>query len=395
MRGIHTRVKARDITEQHRASSPLELLFDLTFVVAIGALVAQLAHAIEKGHAGEAIGPFLMVFFAVWWAWNQFTWLSSAYDSDDALYRVLTLVQMGGVLVLAAGVPSAFEEGNFFAITIGYLIMRLGLLGILARAWLDDPESRPNSQRYLIGISLVQVGWLLRLVLAPAEWAVASFVVLAVAELAVSPWADRAKNLAWHPHHIAERYGLFTIILLGESVLAVTLAVQVGVADGVTAPLVVVASAGLVLLFMLWWLYFSEPAAEGLVQRRDRSYIWGYGHYLIYASLAAVGAGLEVAVAAATHHLESSDTIVGFALAIPVALFIVLLWLLHAPLVERVSIPPLATVIAAVVILLLPLAAPAIGVTGVTIAITAATVLLLVVALNARPREARASAAGS
>ena len=107
MKAIRTRVRARDITESHRVSSPLELLFDLTFVVAVGALVAQLAHKVAEGDAASTVGPFLMVFFAIWWAWNQFTWLASAYDNDDALYRVFTLIQMGGVLVLAAGVALA------------------------------------------------------------------------------------------------------------------------------------------------------------------------------------------------------------------------------------------------------------------------------------------------
>ena len=65
MKAIRTRVRARDITENHRVASPLELLFDLTFVVAVGSLVGQLAHAIAEGHAGEAVGPFLMVFFAI------------------------------------------------------------------------------------------------------------------------------------------------------------------------------------------------------------------------------------------------------------------------------------------------------------------------------------------
>lgn len=389
MTGIRTRVRARDITEHHRVSSPLELLFDLTFVVAVSALVTQLAHAIEEGHAGEAIGPFLMVFFAVWWAWNQFTWLASAYDSDDVPYRIFTLVQMGGVLVLAAGVPTAFESQNFLAITLGYLIMRLGLLATLVRAWIDDPESRPNSQRYIIGIAVVQVGWILRLIFIPVEFIVPAFLVLAVSELLVSPWADRAAHLAWHPHHIAERYGLFTIILLGESVLAVTLAVQAAVVEGVTVPLVAVATSGLVLLFTLWWLYFSEPAGEGLVKRRDRSYIWGYGHYFIYASLAAIGAALEVAVVAATHSIETSEVVIGYALAIPVTVFVVLLWLLHAPIVERVIIPPAATIVAAVAIMLLPLAAPAIGVLGVTVAITATAVALLAVALIWERRPAR------
>lgn len=382
MKEIRTRLVARSITEENRASSPLELLFDLTFVVAIGSLVAQLAHAVTAGKAGEAIGPFLMVFFAIWWAWNQFTWLASAYDNDDVLYRVFTMVQMGGVLVLAAGVPTAFTNQDYLAITLGYLIMRLGLLATLLRAMRDDPESRPTTSRYIIGIAVAQFGWLLRLLFVPVDYIVIAFIVLVVAEAAVAPWADRARPLSWHPHHIAERYGLFTIILLGESVLAVTIAVQEGIADGVAAPLVLVAVAGLVLLFTLWWLYFSEPAAEGLVNRRERAYVWGYGHYFLFASLAAIGAALEVAVVAVTGKAEASAVTVGYALAIPVAVFLVLLWLLHVPLVDRVVIHPIATISAAVLVLLAPLAAGAIGVLGVTMAITLTCVALLVVTIG-------------
>ncbi|CAN5262424.1 low temperature requirement protein A [soil metagenome] len=383
MTPIRTRMRARDITEEHRASTPLELLFDLTFVVAVGSLVAQLAHHVAEGEGAQTVGPFLMVFFAIWWAWNQFTWLASAYDNDDALYRVFTMVQMGGVLVLAAGVPAAFQEQDFLAITVGYLVMRLGLLATLARAMQEDPESRPNSRRYFIGIAVVQVGWLLRLFFIPVEYLVPAFLVLAAAELAVSPWADRAARLAWHPHHIAERYGLFTIILLGESVLAVTVAVQESLVDGLSVPLILVAAAGLVLLFALWWLYFSEPAAEGLVARRERSYIWGYGHYLIYASLAAIGAGLEVAVKSVSHRAHTSEVVAGYSLAIPLAVFVLMLWLLHAPIVERVAIPPVATVIAVVAILVAPFTAAGIGTLGATALMTAITVALLVVALGA------------
>ena len=386
MIGIRTRVRARDITENHRVSSPLELLFDLTFVVAISSLVTQLVHAVAEGHAAEVVGPFLMVFFAIWWAWNQFTWLASAYDNDDVPYRVLTMVQMGGVLVLAAGVPSAFAVQDFGAITLGYLIMRLGLLGTLIRTMVDDPESRPNAQRYVVGIALVQVGWLLRLFFVPNEYIVPAFILLAVLELLVSPWADRAGSLAWHPHHIAERYGLFAIILLGESVLAVTVAVQEAIVDGVDASLVVVAVSGLVLLFTLWWLYFSEPAAEGLVRNRDKSYIWGYGHYGVYASLAAIGAGLEIGVKAVTHHTEIGDVAAGYAVAIPLAVFLLLLWLLHAPL-GPVSIPPVATVVASVAILAAPLTAAGIGILGSTVLMTLITVALLVAAFaSARSR---------
>jgi len=380
MNALRSRVVARNIDEPHRKTTPLELLFDLTFVVAVASVVAQLTHAVEVGHAFEAIGPFLMVFFSIWWAWNQFTWLASAYDTDDVPYRLFTMLQMGGILVLAAGVPMAFDSGNFAAVTIGYLILRVGLIATLLRAIRDDPETRATARRYALGIGVVQVGWLLRLLL-PAELAMVSFLILVVAELAVPLWADRAKRLSWHPHHIAERYGKFTILVLGESVLAVTIAVQEALQDGLSPSLIVASVGGLVLLFALWWLYFSEPAAEGLEKKRERYLFWNYGHYFLYAALAAVGTGIEIAVRSVTSDLESSELVVGYSLALPVAIVLLLLWLLHAPMVERVSIPRSATVVAVVAVLALPFAASALGTIGVAVAIAAVVVLLLLVAL--------------
>ena len=388
MNPLRTRMAARDITESHRASSPLELLFDLTFVVAVAQIAIQLATRIADGHPVEAVAPFLSVFFAIWWAWNQFTWLASAYDTDDVLYRVCTMVQMAGVLVLAAGVPTAFG-GDFLYVTIGYLIMRVGLIGILARAMYEDPGSRAVSRRYLIGISVVQTGWLLSLLFVPPELRGLAFIVLATAELLVAPWASRVGDLAWHPHHIAERYGLFTIILLGEIVLASAAAVQLGIKTGVTAELWIVAFTGLVLLFALWWLYFSQPAGDGLERHRGRSYIWGYGHALIFAGLVAVGAGLEVAVESAVHHIDATPTLIGYAIAIPLAVVLILIWALHAPLVDETVIHPVATITAAVLVLVVPLLAPAIGVVGTLGAITACVVGLLVFTLARGTASAR------
>jgi low temperature requirement protein LtrA len=377
---LRTRMAARDITENHRVSSPLELLFDLTFVVAIAQVAGQLAIAIAHDEVLGTIGPFLMVFFAIWWAWNQFTWLASAYDTDDALYRVFTMVQMAGVLVLAAGVPLAMH-GSFGYVTVGYLIMRVGLLAMLVRAMKEDPDSRPTTARYVIGISVVQALWLLRLLL-PAALGMPAFVVLAIAELLVAPWASRARDLAWHPHHIAERYGLFTIILLGESVFASTTALQIGITEnGITVELAVIAVAGLVLLFTLWWLYFAEPAGEGLVAHRERSYIWGYGHYLMFASLAAIGAGLEVTVESAGGHVAASPTLVCLAVAVPVSIFLVVLWAIHAPIVDRVVVHPAAIAVAVVGILIVPSSAPSIGVAAALSAMVAIVVGLLLFTL--------------
>ena len=197
-----------------------------------------------------------------------------------------------------------------------------------------------------------------------------TFIVAAALELLVPIWAERPGMTSWHPHHIAERYGLFTIILLGESVSASAIGVQSGLeAHGVSPALVVIAAAGLVLLFALWWLYFLEPAGEGLESRRNRSFYWGYGHYFVFASLAAIGAGLEVAVQRGAAHADASDAAVEYAIAIPVAVFLLMLYILHAPLVPEVVIRPLKTGIAILLVLLAPLASPLIGLVGVTIVI--------------------------
>ncbi len=151
-------MQERSTDEPHRASSPLELLFDLTFVVAIASITAQLAHGIAAGHALDELAAFLQVFFAIWWAWMNFTWFASSYDTDDVLYRLLTMVQMAGVLVLAAGVPAAFGSSDYRAITFGYLVMRVGLVAQWLWAGTEDPASRRTAVRYALGISVVQVG---------------------------------------------------------------------------------------------------------------------------------------------------------------------------------------------------------------------------------------------
>jgi low temperature requirement protein LtrA len=375
------RMHGRDTDEAHRVSSPLELLFDLTFVVAIAQVASQLATAAENGHELQVLGAYLSVFFAIWWAWMNFTWFASAYDTDDVPYRLATLIQMAGVLVLAAGVPSAFEHGDFTAITIGYLIMRVGLVTQWVRAAVEHPEGRVTALRYAAGISVVQIGWVSRLAL-PAEWGWWTFLVLAALDLSVPLWAERTGKTSWHPHHIAERYGLFTIIVLGESVSASAIGVQKSLAAGaLSVSLVAIAAAGLALLFALWWLYFLEPAAEGLASRRGRSFYWGYGHYFVFASLAALGAGLEVAVQRGGAHTEVSDTALEYAIALPVAVFLLMLWVLHAPLVPEVVIRPLKTLLAIALVLLLPLASPTIGVVGVVIGIALVAGLLVAITL--------------
>ncbi|MFB2554931.1 low temperature requirement protein A [Herbiconiux liangxiaofengii] len=382
------RMRGRSIHEEGRVSTPLELLFDLTFVVAVASIVAQLAAAIAENEISSALPNFLMVFFAIWLAWLNFTWFASAYDTDDVPYRLLTMLQMGGVLVLASGVPGAFDDDDWRLITLGYFIMRLAMVAQWLRAAVQDADGRSTALGYAIGISVVQALWIVRL-FATAGWPTAAqtavFVLLALCELAVPAFAERNRRIAWHPHHVAERYSLFTIILLGESVAASSSAVQ-GVlsAGSATGEFVLVAASGLALLFGLWWVYFLEPAHEGLERRRSWSYFWGYGHYLLFAALAALGAGLEVGVESIGHHVEAPVTVAAYAVAVPVAVFVVLMWVLYRPLTGPTVIPPALSLGAAVILLLLPLAAPALslGVVVLLIAVVVAAVVAVTVVLR-------------
>jgi low temperature requirement protein LtrA len=352
-------MRARSTQEPHRASTPLEAFFDLCFVVAVAATGVPLHHSIADGRVAFGVGHFLLVFFAIWWAWMNFTWFASAYDTDDDVYRITTLVQIAGVLVLAAGVDPAFEDGDFRVITAGYVIMRLALVGQWLRAARADAERRPVALRYAFGVAVVQVAWLLRLLL-PEGLLVPAFLALVVAELIVPIWAERAPGgpTTFHPHHIVERYGLFTLIVLGETVSAATLAVRGALNEGghETRPLLELAVAGLIIVFALWWVYFDR-SAHNLLNTLRGSMSWGYGHYFIFAAAAAVGAGLSVAVDHVTGAAEISETLNGYAVAVPVAVYLFTVWLLH--LRPHQTGPMLAVFPAASVLILLAPVGPA------------------------------------
>jgi low temperature requirement protein LtrA len=332
---VHRRMAPRDPTESHRAATPLELLFDLTFVVAIAQAAASLHHGLVGGHAGDVVA-FPLVFFAIWWAWMNFTWFASAYDTDDVVYRLAVLVQIAGVLILAAGIPRGMDGGDFAVITVGYVVMRFGLVGLWLRAAVSHPAGRTCASRYAVGITVVQVLWLLRLAL-PQEVGVATFLVLVVAELAVPIWAERGGRTSWHPGHIGERYGLFTIIVLGESVLSATVGIQMALDDDTSAgDLATIAVGGLLIVFAMWWIYFDLPI-ERVVESLRASFddegwapfIWGYGHYFVFGGAAATGAGLAVAVDQVTGHSVLSDPQAAMSVTVPVVIYLLTVWGLH------------------------------------------------------------------
>jgi low temperature requirement protein LtrA len=326
----------RDVSESHRASTPLELFFDLCFVVAVSQAVTGLHHFAAEGRFEDGIFRYSFAFFAIWWPWVNFTWFASAFDTDDIAYRIAVFVQIGGALTIASGIPRYFDSMDLKVMVAGYIIMRLGLVELWLRAARGDPTAHQTANRFAIGITLVQIGWLVRLFL-PNWIGYPLFAVLVACELLIPYWAEHAARTRWHPGHIAERYGLFTMIVLGESILGATVSIQSALdAGGSMAKLIVIATGGLLIVFSMWWLYFDQPTDASLRRFRDggnafwdNPFIFGYGHIFIFASAAAVGGGIELAVDYATHHTHITGHQASAMIAIPVALYLVCIWALR------------------------------------------------------------------
>jgi low temperature requirement protein LtrA len=320
-------------------------------VVAVARAAGALHQALSDGRFTDGVLTYAMVFFGVWWAWVNFTWFASAYDNDDVAYRLLVLLQLTGALVFAAGIPS-FEHGDLTVGVFGYVLMRLALVTLWLRAARGDPPRRRSARRYAIGVFLVQVAWV-ALLGVPRSLGLLGFWTLAACELLVPAWAERAAPTTWHAEHIAERYGLFTLITLGESILAASVAVRAATEAGASAlGLLPIIGGGLLIVYSIWWLYFDRPAHEVLTSLRV-AFVWGYGHYFVFAAAAAVGAGLAVAVDHETHRSLISNVAAGAAVAVPVTVLLACLSVLHAPS-ERAFATRVGTPIAVVFVLLTP-----------------------------------------
>jgi low temperature requirement protein LtrA len=334
----------RDRHEGHRTATPLELLFDLTFVIAFGLAAAQFAHALAEGHYGTALLGFGFVSFGICWAWTNFSWFASAYDTDDWIFRVATMVQMIGVLVLAIGVPRLFasiEHGDHLdnsILVLGYVIMRVALVFQWLRAARQDPARRRACLTYASIIAVAQVGWVGQMFgHFSIAVAMALIIVLALVELAGPIIAERKDGgTPWHAHHIAERHGLFAIIALGEGVVGTVAALSAIVEQqGWTLDAALVGIAGIGLTFGLWWIYYMLPSAAILHVHRDRAFGWGYGQLLIVTAIVATGAGLHVAAYFIEHKAHISALATVLTVAVPVSVFLGLVYALYYYLVRR------------------------------------------------------------
>jgi low temperature requirement protein LtrA len=373
-------MSGRDPNEKSRPSTPLELLVDLTYIVAAARAALELRTVLGLGHTGHAVGSYCVLFFGLSWAWVNSTWFASAYDTDDVPYRLLTLVQMAGVLVFSAGIPAAVASRDFVVVVAGYVVMRMALVAQALRAAGGHPAGRGSTLRYAAGATGVQLCWIGWLFL-PFLARMAALGPLVMAELAVVAWVQsRGGGMPWHAGHIADRYGQFTIIVLGEVVSAIATTAGDAVTDKKASPgLLIIAGAGLLLVFALWWSYFKHDAVlEFRMEIREslpRAFFRALAHYLIFAAVAAVGAGLQVAIQPLTHGARITPALAAFSIALPVATFMVVLALLTArrapdPAAVRLSLftallvvgaaaaTPLVTLPAAAVIMVVLVAVP-------------------------------------
>jgi low temperature requirement protein LtrA len=342
------RMSGRDPDEAHRAATPLELLFDLTFVVAFGTAADQLAHYLAEDHIRTSLLAFGFVAFGISWAWINFSWFASAYDTDDWVFRLLTLVQMVGVLVFALGIADVFssiDEGhhvNNGVLVAGYVVMRVAMVAQWGRAARQDPARAAASRTYIVTILVAQAGWV---ALAFARTSVGAMFAwaagLLLIELGGPVVAETRKGgTPWHPHHIAERYGLLVIIALGEAILGTIAALGAIVGpegQGWSVEAAVVGFAGVALTFGMWWIYFVMPCGAILERRRERSFGWGYGHIPLFAAVVATGAGLHVAAYLVEDktELDVLDTLL--TTAIPLAIYVLAIYLLYTYLSRTVD----------------------------------------------------------
>ncbi|MDJ0322665.1 low temperature requirement protein A [Cryobacterium sp. PH31-AA6] len=373
----------RNPREVNRAATPLELLFDLSFVVALGVAADQFAYLVAARHFGEGLLGFAFAMLAICWAWINFSWFSSAYDTDDWFYRLATMVQMVGVIVLALGLPALFhslDEGAHVdsrVVVAGYVVMRVALITQWLRVSAQDPVRRLTSLTYAGWVGLAQVGWvvlsIIDLALVPT---VALAAVLFIVEFTGPVIAERRiGGTPWHPLHIAERYGLFAIIALGEGVFGTVTTVSAIVQrQSWSAESIIIIIAGMGLTFGMWWTYFLLPSGTLLAHRRGKRFVWGYGHILVYTSIAAMGAGLHVAA-----YVIEGETALGtlgaiLAVSIPVAIYSIALFALYYYLLEEWD--PLHVVLLIGAILVLVIAA------GLAVAGASLGLCLIIVTLS-------------
>jgi len=293
---------------EERHATWLELFYDLVFVVTISQLSHYLLHDVSLSN----FFGFLFLFIPVWWSWIGTTFFATRFYSDDLGHRLLLLLQMGGAGAMAVNISGAFNN-NFSGFALSYAFMRLILVIEYVRVFrtIKSSESaNPLVKRYIIGFSIAAIIWLISAFVPIIEIRFALWVIGLTIDFA-TPISTSKLTSKFAPHisHLPERMGLFTLIVLGESI--------VGIVNGMTEQIwdvysVIEASLGLCISFSLWWLYFDSTGRLPIQILRENGrislyLIWLYTHFPLVVAITAVGVGIRRLVSSEQHSVLSNS----------------------------------------------------------------------------------------
>jgi low temperature requirement protein LtrA len=298
--------------------TPLELFFDLVFVLAITQCTALMSH--HPSWSGLAQG--LLVLGVLWWAWVGYAWLTSVIDPEEGAVRLVMFAAMASMLIVSLCVPDAFGH---LALTfaLAYGAFRVAHIALFMLASPDDDALRHSviglAASTAIGVSLLVAASLLDGLAQGALWALALFLDMA------GPYFFGSEGWTLVPAHFAERHGLIVIIALGESIVAI----GVGAAGALDLGIGAVAVLGIALAAAMWWIYFDVVAlvsarrlAEAEVGRAQNELArdsYSYIHLALVAGIVLVALGMKKAIGHSDEHL---DDVIAFALLGGVAIYL-------------------------------------------------------------------------
>jgi low temperature requirement protein LtrA len=278
--------------EGHRQATWLELFYDLVFVVAVG----QLGHRLASHHDAAGVWAFIGLFVPLWWTWASYTFYADRYDTDDLGQRVLAVAQMVSITLMAASIGA---EDSLTSFAVAFVLAWLVLLAMYWRAYRHIADSRELVGGYVQGFATGLAFWVVSIwVPGPTKyvlWAVGLAIQL------YTPWRVREiqKKVPLSVSHLPERFGLFTILVLGEAFVAVVGALSHGHWE---FALTVGGILGVLVASAMWWLYFDNQ--EGRVVRRRKGQrkawqptVWIYSHLPLVIAITSMGIGLEFIVA--------------------------------------------------------------------------------------------------
>ena len=286
-----------------RHATWLELFFDLVFVVAVAELGSHLHHHLTP----VGVLQFAGLFVIVWWVWLGYSYYADMYDATDLISRLTMLSAMFVVIFLSLSIDGAFE-GNSFAFALAVLILRTILTGLHFRARHVDSEARPFLAYWLGSEVLTTLVWASSLLVPePGRYGlwVAALAINVSGMFILYTFFD---SVLVQISHFPERLGLFTILVLGEAILAVSFGTSIAVAGATMDVMTLLTgAAGFLIAVGTWWLYFNrfdEQAIDralgvrddGWLQARQRGMVYVFSHYLIHIGIVAIGIGTEVAI---------------------------------------------------------------------------------------------------